>query len=260
MGRKDKKNFGNKNNGKNFSFENEQELEVYGESKVKNTNINLKPFMPRNPAQKEAYDVVKENTLTFLGGPAGTGKTLIFCRVALEYLEKGLVKKIVVARPAVEVGKSLGFLPGGINDKLEHFMIPIFENFEVFIGPQKLKVLIEEKKSEIASVGHLRGRNFHNTFLIIDEGQNLTTEEFYMALTRLGMDAFCGMTYDANQVDIRKDTSCVLDIEDLLGYDDIGDFEFDISEVVRSPIVKTILWAREDAKSKREKGLSVNEY
>ena len=252
MGKKNKRNFGGNDKGnqkpKSFDQFDSQEQDALNIPFSKNQQLKLMPFTPRTAAQKEAYAIVKDNTLTFLGGPAGTGKTLLLCRVALEYLEKGLIKKIVVSRPAVEVGKSLGFMPGSMADKLGHFMIPIMENFSVFVGPQKLKKLVEEGVIEVASIGHLRGRNFHNTFLIIDEGQNLTSEEFYMALTRIGQDSFCGMTYDGNQVDIRKENSCVLDIEDLLGYDDIGDFEFDLSEVVRSKIVQTILWAREEAK------------
>lgn len=232
----------------NFDFEDDVPFS-------KNPQLKLKPFSARTESQKQAYQVIKDNTLTFLAGPAGTGKTILPCRVALEYLEKGLIKKIVITRPNIEAGKSLGFMPGGKDEKMLEYLIPIFDNLEIFLGPDKLKQLLEERVVECVPVGFMRGRSFHNTFLIVDEGQNLTKSQFWMILTRIGFDSFGVVTHDSEQIDIKKEDSCVFDIEDVLGYDDIGDFEFGVEDIVRSPIVKTLLQAKADAKERKESGI-----
>ncbi len=237
MGRK----HGKKNNGikkvnyDDFSFEEE-------ETYLKSQALRLKPFQPRTQSQGLAYDKIKSNTLTILEGDAGTGKTVLLVRVALEYLEKGLIKKIIITRPAIEVGKSLGFMPGGLEEKMSHFLAPIYDNLEAFIPQERIKQLLEEKVIQIVAVGHMRGRNFHNAFIIVDEAQNLTKEEGYMVLTRIGFDSFMGMTVDQNQIDLKhKDESFVWDMDRLEGGKNIGFFEFGPEDVVRSDMVREIV-------------------
>lgn len=243
---------GRKNKHRGFERDGDwSDFEDFSYSKTQ--TLKLKPFGARTDSQKSAYEIVKKNTLTFLGGPAGTGKTLILCRVALECLEKGFIKKIVITRPNIEAGKSLGYMPGGVDEKMYHYLVPIYDNFEVFLGPEKFKQLIEEKVIECVPVGFMRGRSLHNTFLIVDEGQNLTREQLRMVLTRIGFDSNAGVTYDKDQIDIKREDSCVVDIENLFGYDEIGDYQFSTADIVRSKIVKTILQAYDDAKENRIK-------
>lgn len=247
MSRKHKKSNGIKKvKYDDFQFDDDEQ------SYLKSQNLKLKPFLPRTKSQKEAYEIAGENTLTFLKGPAGTGKTIVLCRLALDYLSKGLIKKIVVTRPAVESGPKLGYMPGSSDDKMAHYLVPILDNFLCFIEPETLKQLVDDKVIECVPIGFCRGRTFNNAFLIIDEGQNLTHDEFYNVITRIGFDAFGGMTYDADQLDIPQIKSCVSDIDDLLGYEQIGDFEFGPEDVVRSEIVKTIIYARNEAKKLKE--------
>lgn len=248
MGRKNKHrkgNGGNESNWSNFSFDSDEE-----ESYLKTQTLKLRPFSPRTDSQKEAYEIVKENTLTFLGGEAGTGKSILLCRVALEYLEKGLVKKIIVTRPSVEVGQSLGFMPGDEKSKMSHYLAPLYDNFEIFLTPEKLKQLMEEEVIKVVPVQFMRGRTFNNSFIIIDEGQNLTKSEAYACLTRIGFDSYCGMTYDEKQIDLKgpkKDDSFVWDLDRFEGGKDIGFFEFGPEDIVRSPIVKEIVRLYQDS-------------
>lgn len=240
MGRKNKHRKGNggsnESNWTNFSFEEDEE------NYLKSQTLNLRPFLPRSNSQKMAYDIVKENVLTFLGGPAGTSKTNTLCRVALEYLDKGLVKKIVVTRPALEASKSIGFLPGSAADKLEPYLIPIYDNFEVFITPEKLKQLLETKTIEIVPIGFARGRTFNNAFVIVDESQNLSKKEAYLMLTRIGFDSYMGLTFDDKQIDLKpKEESFIFDMDRLEGGKNIGFFEFGLADVIRSEMAKEIV-------------------
>lgn len=211
----------------------------YSKSQV----LKLKPFKPKTESQQLAYDITKENTLTFLGGPAGVGKTICLCYVALDYLAKGKVKKITLIRPALEAkGENLGFLPGGADEKVAPYLMPLFDNFEIFLGSDQLQKLLDEGIIECLPVAHARGRTINDSFIIIDEGQNLTKELFHLILTRIGFGSYAGFTYDENQVDLKKlEQSCVFDIEHFRNYDTIGHFEFSESDVVRSPIAKLVV-------------------
>ena len=244
MSRKHKKSNGiKKSNYNDFDFEDVEQ------SYLKSQTLKLKPFLAKSKAQKEAYDIVKSNTVTFLGGCAGTGKTLLLVRTALEYLEKGLIKKIVITRPTIEAGAGIGFLPGAIGEKLAPYLMPIYDNFEVFIEKEKLKQLLEEEIIEIVPVAFARGRSFHNSFIIIDESQNLTQSEAYMMLTRIGFDSFMGITYDERQIDLKgekKKESFVWDLDRFSGAEKIGFYEFGPEHVVRSDMAKIIVGLYED--------------
>lgn len=201
----------------------------------------VKPFRPKTEAQAKAHSIVKENTLTFLGGPAGTGKTLIPCQIALDELANGKVKKIIITRPNVEAGKSLGYLPGSAEEKLFHYLVPIYDNLEIFIGKEKLAQLLEEEVIQCVPIGFMRGRTLNDSFIIIDEAQNMSREQLRMVLTRIGFGSRAVVTYDTEQIDIRKSDSCVLDIPLFEGHNNIGHFSFSPNDVVRSEIVKTVL-------------------
>jgi phosphate starvation-inducible protein PhoH and related proteins len=212
----------------------------------------VKPFRPKTEAQSQAHSIVKENTLTFLGGPAGTGKTLIPCQMALDDLANNKVKKIIITRPNVEAGKSLGYLPGSAEEKLFHYLVPIYDNLEIFIGKEKLAQLLEEEVIQCVPIGFMRGRTLNDAFIIIDEAQNMTREQLRMVLTRIGFGSRAVVTYDTEQIDIRKSDSCVLDIPLFEGHNNIGHFTFSPNDVVRSEIVKTIIQVYLEAQEANE--------
>lgn len=213
----------------------------------------VKPFKPKTESQAKAHSIVKDNTLTFLGGPAGTGKTLIPCQLALDALANNKVKKIVITRPNVEAGKSLGYLPGSAEEKLFHYLVPIYDNLEIFIGKEKLAQLLEEEVIQCVPIGFMRGRTLNDSFIIIDEAQNMTREQLRMVLTRIGFGSTAVVTYDTEQIDIRKSDSCVLDIPSFEGHNSIGHFTFSTDDVVRSEIVKTVLQVYMEAQEANEK-------
>lgn len=222
-----------------------QELDEFSfeESYAKTQTLRVKPFKAKTESQAEAYKIVKDNTLTFLGGAAGTGKTIAACHVALDLLAKGVVKKIFVTRPNIEAGKSLGYLPGGVEEKMFNYLVPIYDNMELFVGKEKLAELLDKDIIQCVPIGFLRGRTLMDAFVIIDEAQNMTREQLRMTLTRIGFGTMAVVTYDMEQIDVRKDDSCVIDIPIFAGYNSIGHFEFGPGDVVRSEIVKTVLRA-----------------
>jgi phosphate starvation-inducible PhoH-like protein len=194
-----------------------------------------------NTTQKEAHYKIRKNTLTFLGGPAGTAKTFLPCAEALFLLSKGAVKKIYIARPAVEAGYTQGHLPGTLDEKNAPFLIPIMDNMSYFVGEQQLKMLLEAKIIEIAPIQYLRGRTLRDSFVILDEMQNATKTQLRLCLTRLGENTKCVVTYDTEQIDLKNRTdSCVHDIVhfDRAGF---GFHKFGVSDIVRSEIVSRVL-------------------
>jgi phosphate starvation-inducible protein PhoH/intein/homing endonuclease len=180
------------------------------------------------------------------------GKTIIACHLALDLLSKGAIKKIFVTRPNIEAGKSLGYLPGGVEEKMFNYLVPIYDNMELFIGKEKLTELLDKDIIQCVPIGFLRGRTLADAFVIIDEAQNMTKEQLRMTLTRIGFGTNAVVTYDMEQIDIRKDESCVIDIPIFTGYNSIGHFEFSPSDVVRSEIVKTVLRAYMERLSNEE--------
>lgn len=224
----------------------------FDDSFEKTQTVKVKPFRAKTDSQREAYNTIVKHTLTFLGGPAGTGKTLLPCHIALDMLSKGIIKKIFITRPNVEAGKSLGYLPGGVEEKMLNYLIPIYDNMELFIGREKLAELLEKEIIQCVPIGFLRGRTLTDAFVIIDEAQNMTKEQLRMTLTRIGFGTNAVVTYDTEQIDIRKDDSCVLDIPIFIGYNLIGHYEFSPKDVVRSEIVKTVLTAYMESKQNEE--------
>lgn len=248
MGRKHRRD---KERGNDFGGWGESDFDEQPYSKTQ--ILKVKPFKAKTDSQKEAYEIIKSNTLTFLGGVAGTGKTLLACHLALDYLSKGVVKKIVITRPNVEAAKSLGYLPGSASDKLLPYLIPIYDNFGIYIEQEKLKELLDENIIEIVPVGYMRGRTISDAFLIVDEAQNMTSEQLRMVLTRIGFGSTVAVTYDPEQIDIKIEQSCALDMNMFRGYNTIGHYEFDPSDVVRSDVVKLIIEIYNKNKEKNER-------
>ena len=136
--------------------------------------------------QFEYKRAIAESDITICTGPAGTGKTAVSVGLACEYLTSGKVEKIIITRPVVESGKGLGFLPGSFHDKIHPYLIPVIEEMNGYLGSESVKKLRAENIIEICPLEYMRGRNFHNAFIILDEAQNATFEQIKMFLTRMG--------------------------------------------------------------------------
>ena len=194
-----------------------------------------------NQAQRELSGSIRENSITFAVGPAGTGKTMISTLHAMLAFTEGEVDKIIICRPAVEAGgEKLGFLPGGLNEKMDPWMRPIMDVFQTYWSKRTITDMIADGRIEITPLCYLRGRTFHDSVVILDEGQNTTDELMLMALTRLGDGSKMIITGDLAQKDIRQ-SGLETAMRRLRDVPDIGFVFFDESHVVRHPTVKQIL-------------------
>ncbi len=194
---------------------------------------------------------MREHDLTFGVGPAGTGKTYLAVAAAVEMLEKQQVRRLVLVRPAVEAGERLGFLPGDMAQKVDPYLRPIYDALYEFMGMDKVAKLIEKNIIEIAPLAFMRGRTLNQAAIIMDEAQNTTVEQMKMFLTRIGFGATAIVTGDPTQIDLPNKTRSglvhVLNIlEDIEG---IGISHFEAKDVVRHPIVQTIITAFDQAEN-----------
>ena len=195
--------------------------------------------------QKKYLDAVNSNDITFSIGPAGTGKTYQAVACAVAALKNKTVNKIVITRPAVEAGESLGFLPGDLKEKIDPYLTPLYDALNDMIEKEKLKVFLDNRIIEIAPLAYMRGRTLHNAFIILDEAQNATTVQMKMFLTRLGVTSKAIITGDLTQIDLPKKnlSGLIQAINILKNIDGIGYMEFDASDVVRHSLVKNIIKA-----------------
>lgn len=198
---------------------------------------------PRTINQNEFIRTVAENTITFCQGVAGSGKTHIAVGMALEYLLEGKVNKIVITRPVVESGEKLGFLPGTAEEKLHPYLLPILDEIGYFIPMSQYGSLKTQNKIEIVPLGLMRGRNFHNCFIVADECQNASYDQLKMLLTRIGNESKMILTGDISQSDlIRHMRGGFLQlINGLNGIEGIGISQLHNSDIVRNPIIGKIL-------------------
>jgi phosphate starvation-inducible PhoH-like protein len=160
---------------------------------------------------------------------------------AIQYLKEGKVRKIFLSRPVADAGASIGYLPGDIDSKLAPYIRPLYDCFEYFIGIEGVKKLIDSKIIEVVPITMLRGRTLADSFIVLDEMQNATKEQLKLALTRIGFGSKCVVTYDFAQTDISKQMSCVNDILNFEGAEDIGFYKFNNDDICRAEIVKTVL-------------------
>jgi phosphate starvation-inducible PhoH-like protein len=175
-------------------------------------------------------------------GPAGTGKTYLAITKAVEALESGKVGRIVLSRPAVEAGESLGFLPGAMEDKLAPYLRPLYDALQDRLSPKRLKALMAEGLIEIAPVGFMRGRTLNNAFVVIDEAQNCTYGQIKMLLTRLGWNSTMVVTGDPAQTDLLPELSGLHTVADKLeGVPNIAVCRLTDSDIVRHPLVASML-------------------
>ena len=198
---------------------------------------------PRTENQKEYIRTVAENIITFCQGVAGSGKTHIAVGMALEYLLDEKVKKIIITRPVIESGEKIGYLPGTAEEKLHPYLLPILDEILHFIPMSHYAALKLNNKIEIVPLGLMRGRNFHNSFIVADECQNASYDQLKMLLTRIGNESKMVLTGDISQSDLHKSMrgGFIDMINGLYGVDGIGIAKLFNSDIVRNPIISKIL-------------------
>ena len=199
----------------------------------------------RTPNQVRMVEDCAKNDLLFAIGPAGTGKTYTAIALAVRALKNREVKRIVLSRPAVEAGENLGFLPGDLKDKIDPYLQPLYDALDDMIPSKKLKDMMEEGIIQIAPLAFMRGRTLENAFVILDEAQNATLNQFKMFVTRMGMNAKFIITGDTTQIDLpKKSMSGLLQALNILrGIKGISIIKFNEQDIVRHPLVKKIVGA-----------------
>ncbi len=207
-----------------------------------------KVIQPKTSGQGEYLKLISENDIVVGIGPAGTGKTYLAVAAAVDALSKKRVKRIVLARPAVEAGESLGFLPGDIQAKVDPYLRPLYDALEDMMPPERVQKALETRTIEIAPLAYMRGRTLADAFVILDEAQNATNAQMKMFLTRLGINSRTVITGDKTQIDLpRREESGLVQIERILpGIEGIGFHYLTESDVVRHRLVREIIKAYAD--------------
>lgn len=206
-------------------------------------NDQGKSIYPKTFNQKDYIKAIESFDLTFGVGPAGTGKTYLAVAAAVRELKSGKVKKLVLTRPVVEAGESLGFLPGDLKEKVDPYLVPLYDALYEMLGVQTTMSLLEKGVIEIAPLAYMRGRTLENACVILDEAQNTTKAQMKMFLTRLGFASKMIVTGDPSQTDLKNSRESGLNqvLEILKDMDDIRIITFDKLDVVRHPLVQHIL-------------------
>lgn len=203
-----------------------------------------KPIRAKTYGQQQYIHAIKKTDMIFGIGPAGTGKTFVAVVMAVQALKKGEVKKIILTRPAVEAGENLGFLPGDLKEKVDPYLRPIYDALYAIYGLEHTNRLLERGVIEVAPLAYMRGRTLEDAFIILDEAQNTTRAQMKMFLTRLGYGSKMIINGDKSQIDLPKGNhmSGLIDAEQKLkGINGIAFVEFDAFDVVRHPLVSSII-------------------
>ena len=213
-------------------------------SKTSNVLIhNNKNIKVKNLNQLKYLETIENSTITFGIGPAGTGKTFLAVASAVKMYSSDQIKKIVLTRPAVEAGERLGYLPGDLSQKIDPYLVPLFDSLEYFFGNETLQYLIDKRNIEIVPLAYMRGRTLNDACIILDEAQNAKVSQIKMFLTRLGENSKMIITGDESQIDlINKDFSGLKKTrKSISNIDDISVVEFQNTDIVRNKIVSKIL-------------------
>lgn len=209
---------------------------------------------PKTPMQKEYLDYIRTKTITFGMGPAGTGKTYLAMAMAVAALNRKEVGRILLTRPVVEAGENLGFLPGTLTEKIDPYIRPLYDALFDMMDPVRANKLLAEGVIEIAPLAFMRGRTLNDSFIILDEAQNTTSQQMKMFITRLGMGSKMVITGDMTQTDLPEGISGLQTVRQVLeGIDEIGFIEFQTRDVVRNSLVSKIIaaYARAEANNLR---------
>lgn len=221
--------------------EKEEDILLYG---TKGT-----PIRPKTENQFKIVEAVRKDDLVFAIGPAGTGKTYVSVALAVRALKAKQVKRIIIARPAVEAGENLGFLPGDMKEKIDPYLRPIYDALDDMIPSEKLKFFFEERIIEIAPLAFMRGRTLHNAYVLLDEAQNTTPMQMKMVLTRLGPESKMIVTGDVSQIDLPRNqkSGLVEAVKVLKDVPGVSTVELSGKDVVRHRLVRSIIAAYKKA-------------
>lgn len=215
--------------------------------------VKGKPIKPKTLGQKKYIDAIENNTITFGIGPAGTGKTYLAVAMAVRAFRDEQVSRIILTRPAVEAGEKLGFLPGDLQDKVDPYLRPLYDAMFDMMGPENFQRNMEKGCIEVAPLAYMRGRTLDDSFIILDEAQNTTSEQMKMFLTRLGFNSRMVVTGDITQIDLPDGKRSGLRdaMRVLRNVDDISIFRFTEKDVVRHRLVQDIIRAYERASASK---------
>ena len=202
-----------------------------------------KQLSPKSPNQAAYIDAIERSDVTICSGPAGSGKTSLAVGMACRYLLEGKVEKVVITRPVVESGRGLGYLPGTLSDKVAPYLVPIMEEMKLFLGVGGFGLMRGADAIELCPLEYMRGRNFHKTFMLLDEGQNATLEQIKMFLTRIGIGSKAVINGDASQTDLDRRIAggldfCMHRLSDVPG---VSVCHLDGGDIVRNRIIAAIL-------------------
>lgn len=227
---------------------NHEELLESPKTSTKKT-VERKALLPKTKNQKIYFDSIVNNNVTICTGPAGSGKTAIAVSLACEYLISNKISRIIITRPVIESGKGLGFLPGTMSEKINPYMVPIMEEMEKYMSKETIAQFILQKVLEVCPLEYMRGRNFHNSFIILDEAQNCTAAQIKMLITRFGQNAKVVINGDTKQSDLPEYTkngfSKVKEI--LENMNNIGICSLTLEDVQRHGLIANILERFENA-------------
>jgi len=214
-----------------------------------------RPVIPKSQAQKEYIDAIRSSDMVFGIGPAGTGKTYLAMAMAVAAFSKGKVNRIILTRPAVEAGEALGFLPGDLAQKVDPYLRPLYDALHDMMQFEKVSNLIEQGIIEVAPLAFMRGRTLNDSFVILDEAQNTTSEQMKMFLTRIGFSSKAVITGDITQIDLPVDKpSGLIEAKDILQeVEGINFIFFSKKDVVRHRLVQKIIKAYEDLDAQKMK-------
>lgn len=202
----------------------------------------VKKVRPQSDNQRALLEALEERNLTIALGPAGTGKTYLAISAAVEALDEGRVGRIVLSRPAVEAGESLGFLPGDLQEKLAPYLRPLYDALSDRLGGKRLRACLADGSIEIAPVAYMRGRTLNNAFIVIDEAQNCTYGQIKMLLTRLGWHSTMVLTGDPDQTDLLPGMSGLADIANRLSaLSEVAVVQLTDRDIIRHPLVGAML-------------------
>ncbi len=214
-----------------------------------------RPVIPKSQAQKEYIDAIRSSDMVFGIGPAGTGKTYLAMAMAVAEFSKGKVNRIILTRPAVEAGEALGFLPGDLAQKIDPYLRPLYDALHDMMQFEKVSNLIEQGVIEVAPLAFMRGRTLNDSFVILDEAQNTTSEQMKMFLTRIGFSSKAVITGDITQIDLPVDKpSGLIEAKKILQeIEGIKFIFFSKKDVVRHGLVQKIIKAYEDLDAQKKK-------